>query len=266
MMMRPRLSRTTSLSVVGFVAIILLSYFPLAHTRAANVSASILPSAGKPLVNLKNPQTVNLTYTGDSGAVAALRGGTATPVSMAAGDFNADGAIDVVAGYSTPNGGVLAVMLANPNAYAPTDPTLYQKAMKGSVPATFQSKAAAFTLPESPDLIVTGDFNSDGFLDVLVAARGNNMYFLAGDGKGNLLDPQAVPLTGQVTALAATGDGHVAVSLDGPSGAQLTILAPSSSGLVEGATYSLPARGNSIAWGNLGGGHDVAVGAGSNIV
>jgi hypothetical protein len=266
MMMRPRLSRNTSLSLGALVAILLLSYFPLAHTRAANGSASILPSAGKPLVNLKNPQTMKLTYNGDPGAVAALHGGTATPVSMAAGDFNADGAIDVVAGYSTPNGGVLAMMLANPNAYAPTDPTLYQKAMKGSVPATFQSKAAAFTLPESPDLIVTGDFNRDGYLDVLVAARGNNMYLLAGDGKGNLLDPQAVPLTGQVTALAATGDGHVAVSLDGPSGAQLTILAPSSSGLIEGAAYSLPARGDSIAWGNLGGGHDVAVGAGSNIV
>ncbi len=266
MMMRPRLSRTTSLSLVGFVAILLLSYFPLTHTRAANVSASILPSQGKPLVNLKNPQTAKLTYTGDSGAVTALRGGTATPISLAAGDFNADGAIDVVAGYSTPNGGVLAMMLANPNAYAPTDPTLYQKAMRGNVPATFQSKAAAFTLPESPDLIVTGDFNRDGYLDVLVAARGNNLYLLAGDGKGNLLDPQAVPLTGQVTALAATGDGHVAVSLDGPSGAQLTILAPSSSGLIEGATYALPARGDSMAWGNLGGGHDVAVGAGSNIV
>jgi hypothetical protein len=266
MMMRPRLSRSTFLSLVALVAILSLSYFPLTHTRAANVSASILPSAAKPLVNLKTPQAVKLTYTGESGAVSALRSGTAIPVSLAAGDFNADGAIDVVAGYSTSNGGVLALMLANPDAYAPKDTTLYQKAMKGSVPATFQSKAAAFSLPESPDLIVTGDFNRDGHLDVLVAARGNNLYMLAGDGKGNLLDPQIVPLTGQVTALAATADGHVAVSLDGPSGAQLTILAPSSNGLIEGASYPLPARGDSIAWGNLGGGHDIAVGAGGNIV
>jgi hypothetical protein len=267
MMMRPRLNRTASLSFVAFVAIVFLSYFPLAHTRASNVSASILPSAGQPLVNFKTTQTPKLTYTGDSGAVSALRGGAATPVSMAAGDFNADGAIDVVAGYSTANGGVLALMLANPNAYAPTDTTLYQKAMKGSVPATFQSKAATFSLPESPDLIVTGDFNRDGNLDVLVAARGNNLYFLAGDGKGNLLPPQIVPLIGQVRALAPIGGaGNVAVSLDGPSGAQLTILAPSSNGLTEGASYSLPARGDSVVVGNLGGGHDIAVGAGSDIV
>jgi hypothetical protein len=230
------------------------------------VSASILPSANKPLVNFKNTQTAKLTYTGDSGAVSALRGGTATPVSMAAGDFNADGAIDVIAGYSTGNGGVLALMMGNPDAYAPTDTTLYQKAMKGSVPATFQSKAAAFPLPESPDLIVTGDFNRDGNLDVLVAARGNNLYFLAGDGKGNLQPAQVVPVTGQVQALATSSDGHVAVSLEGPNNSQLTILAPSSSGLIEGASYNLPARGNSIVWGNLGGSHDIAVGAGSNIV
>jgi len=266
MTMRPRLSSPFCVSMLALAGLLVVSYFPLSRIRAANAGATVLPSAGKPLVNLKNPHAVKLTYTGESNAVSALSSGTATPVSLAAGDFNADGAIDMVAGYSTSSGGVVAMMLGNPNAYAPTDPTLYQKAMKGSVPATFQSKAAAFTLPESPDLIVTGDFNRDGYLDVLVAARGNNMYLLAGDGKGNLLAPQAVPLTGQVTALAATGDGHVAVSVDGPSGAQLTILAPSSSGLVEGATYSLPARGDSIAWGNLGGGHDIAVGAGSNIV
>jgi hypothetical protein len=265
MMMRPRLTRSLGLSV-ALLGVLALSYFPLAHTRASNVSASILPSANKPLVNFKNTQTAKLTYTGDSGAVSALRGGTATPVSLAAGDFNADGAIDVVAGYSTGNGGVLALMMGNRDAYAPTDTTLYQKAMKGGVPATFQSKAAAFSLPESPDIIATGDFNRDGNLDVLVAARGNNLYFLAGDGKGSLLPPQMVPVIGQVQALATSSDGHVAVSLEAPNSSQLTILVPGSSGLTEGASYNLPARGNSIVWGNLGGSHDIAVGAGSNIV
>ncbi len=266
MMMRPRLARSLVLSV-AVLGVLALSYFPLTHTRASNVSASILPSAGQPLVNFKTTQAAKLTYTGDSGAVSALRGGTATPVSMAAGDFNADGAVDVIAGYSTANGGVLALMMGNPDAYAPTDTTLYQKAMKGSVPPTFQSKAAAYPLPESPDLIVTGDFNHDGYLDVLVAARGNNLYLLAGDGNGNLLPAQLVPLVGQVRALAPIGGaGNVAVSLDGPSGSQLTILAPSSNGLVEGASYPLPARGDSVVVGNLGGGHDIAVGAGSNIV
>jgi hypothetical protein len=267
---RRRLSRSLYLSVLAIASLFFLSYFPLAGIRAANAGATILPSAGKPLVNLKSPQTLKVTYTGSADAIAALQGGTATPTMLAAADFDADGAIDLVAAYASgsgsKNGGVLVLLRGNPNAFAPTDPTLYPKAIAGNVPATFLPKASVFEVPESPDLLVTGDFNRDGNQDVLIASRGGNLYLLAGDGTGNLLAPQSVPLPGQVTALAAQADGHVAVSIDGPNGPQLTILAPSIEGLTAGATYSLPERGNAIAWGNLGAGPaDLAVGAGANI-
>ena len=72
-------------------------------------------------------------------------------------------------------------------------------------------------------------------------------------------------LAGEVAALAASGDGHVAVSVDGPSGPQLVILAPGMAGLTTSAIYPLPVRGTTIAWGNLGGGADVVVGAGSHL-
>lgn len=88
---------------------------------------------------------------------------------------------------------VLALYKGNPDAFAPTDTSLYAKAMKGNVPSTFLSKARVFAVPESPDLIVTGDFNRDGYKDVLVAARGGSLYFLAGDGKGNLTDSMERP-------------------------------------------------------------------------
>jgi hypothetical protein len=270
MMLRPRLSRFVYFTLLAIAGLLVLSYFPLSRIRAANAGATILPSTGKPLVNLKNPQSLQITYMGSADAVAALKGGTAIPTALAASDFNADGAMDVVAGYSTAssskNGGLLVLLRGNPDAYAPTNLSLYAKAMQGSVPATFLSKASVFAVPESPDLLVTGDFNRDGYQDVLVAARGGALYLLAGDGRGNLLAPQVVPLAGQVTALAVTGNGHVAVSLDGASGPQLVVLAPSPSGLTAGAVYTLPARGDSVAWGNLGGGADVAVGAGANVV
>jgi hypothetical protein len=185
---------------------------------------------------------------------------------LAAADFNADGAMDVVAGYATDSGGVLAVLRGNPDAYAPKNPSLYKKALQGSMPSTFLSKATVFAVPESPDLLVTGDFNRDGHKDVLVAARGGALYLLAGDGRGNLLPPKEVALPGQVMALAVTADGHVAVSMEGAHGAQLALLAPSSQGLIRGATYTLPARGDAVAWGNLGGGADLAVGAGAHVV
>jgi len=264
MMLRLRLSRTCGLVLLAITTLLVVSYFPFAGTHAATTGATILPSAGKPLVNLKNPQTLKVTYTGSADATAALENGSAIPITLAAADFNADGAMDVVAGYSTKSGGVIVLFGGNPNAYAPNDATL--KALKGSVPATFLSKAAAFALPESPDFIVTGDFNQDGNKDVLVAARGGNPYLLAGDGTGNLLAPQIVPLTGNVTAMAAAADGHVAVGLDGPNGAELAILSPSSTGLTSTATYPLPAAAGAVVWGNLGGDADIAVGAGSNIV
>ena len=269
MMKRPRLSRPFCVSMLALAGLLVLSYFPLSRIRA-NAGATILPSAGKPLVNLKTPQSLKLTYAGPSDAVAALQAGTAIPTALAAADFDADGAMDVVAGYSggssSKPGGLLVLMRGNPDAFAPTDLTLYGKAAKGNVPPTFLSKATVFTVPESPDLIATGDFNRDGYKDVLVGTRGGDLYLLAGDGHGNLLAPQAVPLPGQVTALAVTVDGHVAVSTDGPNGPQLAMLAPGAEGLTAGAIYPLPARGDAMEWGSLGGGADLAVGAGANVV
>ena len=226
----------------------------------------MLANSGKPLVILKTLQRLQVTYTGAAPAVAALRTGTANPTALVAADFDGDGAMDVVAGYSTNSGGALALFRGNPDAYAPRDHSLYKKAVGGTIAPTFLPRASVMALPESPDLLVRGDFNRDGHDDVLVAARGGALYLLAGDGRGHLMPPQEVPLSGQVTALAASGDAHVAVSLDGPAGARLAILAAGSTGLTVVAIHTLPARGDTVAWGNLGGGADLAVGAGRQLV
>ncbi|MGA3193555.1 MAG: hypothetical protein ABSD39_01005, partial [Terriglobales bacterium] len=266
MMLRPRSAHPAWVfSSVVCCLLLSLVYFPLSKIVASS-PARILPSAGKPLVNFKTPQSAKIAYTGAPDAVAALESGKANPTALASADFDADGAVDVVAGYSSKNGGVLALYKANPDAFAPTDTSLYQKAVEGNVPPTFLPNAKVFVLPESPDLIVTGDFNLDGRKDVLVAARGGSLYFLAGDGHGNFAAPQLVTTAGPVLAMAVTPAGHVAVSTDGRKGPQITILMPGSAGLSAGQTFSLPARGTSLEWGTLGGGADLAVGAGSSVV
>jgi hypothetical protein len=133
--------------MLALAGLLVLSYFPLSGIRAASAEATILPSAGKPLVNLKSPQTLKVTYTGSADAVAAMQVGSAIPTALAAADFNADGAMDVVAGYSTKNGGLLVLMRGNPDAYAPSDLTLYGKAAKGSVPPTFLSRPLFLPFP-----------------------------------------------------------------------------------------------------------------------
>ena len=258
----PRISGTHALRLAGLV--LLIMSLPSGVRVAAQAAHD--SNAAKLLVSLGGLQTVKLDYAGAAQPVQALKSGEATATALASADFNADGARDVVAGYATKNGGVLTLMLGNPDAFAPTDTTLYDKAMRGTIADTFLPKAEVFAVPVSPDLLVTGDFNRDGRQDVLVASRGGRLYMLAGDGKGGLLAPQLVSLTDPVRALAVTGDGHVAVSMEGSNGAKLQIFAPSPQGLIAGTAYRLPAQGDSVAWSDLGGGADLALAAGSNVV
>ena len=265
-MLRPRLSHPlwVILAIVSCL-VASLAYFPFTRIMAGP-SAQVLPSAGKPLVYLKAPQAVSVSYAGSHGVASALQSGS--PTAMAMADFDEDGAMDLATGYRTAGGGAIALMHGNPDALAPKDTSLYAKAMRGNVPPTFQSKAAVFALPVSPDFMATGDFDRDGHKDLLVAARGGALYFLKGDGKGNLAKPQLVQLLGSVTALAPIADGHVAVGTDGAGGPQVVILAPGASGLTASETFPLTASASSMAWGALGQhtGPDLAVASGDNIV
>lgn len=259
-----RIVRVSLLLVVA--SLLVLSDSPMTGARAAEVKATVLPSAGKPLAHLMNPEALGVKYTGAPEAVAALKSGRANPTALASGDFNADGAMDLVAGYATAEGGVLTVLRGNPDAFAPKDSSLFMKAMNGKIAPTFLPGAEAYSLPERPDLILVADFNHDGTRDVLVAARGGKLYMLAGDGTGKLGLPELVTVGGPVRAMATSGDGHVALSIDGEHGPELVILAPAAEGPVHETAYPLPARGDAVLWGNLGGGADVAVGSGSHIL
>ncbi|MGD0368824.1 MAG: VCBS repeat-containing protein, partial [Acidobacteriaceae bacterium] len=168
-----------------------LGFVPQAKTLGQAPVATIAPSHGRLLVNLRNPQSLKIDYNGSADVVSALKSGAAA-TNLAVGDFDADGAPDLVSGYKTADGGVVTLLRGNPDAFAPKDPTLYPAAIKGNVPPTFVSEATAFAVPESPDFLAVGDFNRDGNRDLLVGTNGGGLYVLAGDGKGSLGTPQAV--------------------------------------------------------------------------
>jgi hypothetical protein len=257
-----RLSRVLWICTVATVCLgIALGLVPLAKTMGQAAPAIIVPSHGRPLVNLRNPQSLKVDYKGSADVVSTLKAGAA-PTTLATGDFDADGAPDLVSGYKTASGGVVALLRGNPDAFAPKDPTLYPAALKGRVPPTFLSAATAFAVPESPDFLAVGDFNRDGYRDLLVGTNGGGLYMLAGDGRGNLGTPHAVPLTGAVRTMDVSDSGYVAVSVDG----RVAILAPSTHGLTAVGSYPTPAQANSLAWGSLGSGLDLAVGAGNNVM
>ena len=58
-------------------------------------------------------------YVGDARAKAFLESGRAEPLSLVSGDFDADGVQDLVVGYATSDGGVLAIHRGNLDAVAP---------------------------------------------------------------------------------------------------------------------------------------------------
>ena len=243
------------------------AYFPT-KTRAASSTTTEVMGAERPLFSLKNPAKIKISYRGSPDLVSALEAGAARPTSMAAADFDLDGAVDLVLGYGTAGGGQIALLRGNPDAFAPKDQNLYRAALRGDVPPTFLPSAAIFRVPDSPDFLATGDFDRDGYEDLLVGTKNGGLYLLDGDGRGNLREPQAISLPGVVAALAVTSAGQVAVGIDGPAGPRLVLFAPSRSGLVSAATYTLPAPATSIAWGALGGGNgtDLAVSSGANVV
>src|SRR6185295_15685534 len=117
----------------------------------------------------------------------------------------------------------------NPDAFAPTDDSVFVRMQQGYNPDSFLPDAAVYPLPVSPDYLVTGNFTHDSEKDVLFAARSGALYLMAGDGSGRLGDPQQIDLPGPVTALAAgefrAADGFtdVAVGISGPSGDSLFI-------------------------------------------
>jgi hypothetical protein len=142
-------------------------------------------------------------YLGSAALQQAIQSGQLQPRTMVSEDFNGDGMGDLVIGYANGGGGVLSLRQGNVQAIAPTG-EVFQGITQGRYPEPFLHEAKLYELPEAPDFLQVGDFNSDGYEDVLAAARGGaTLYLLAGDGKGRLRAPQQFELSGQLTALQA---------------------------------------------------------------
>lgn len=104
------------------------------------------------------------------------------PQSLAVGDFNRDGVLDIVT--ANPGNGNLSIL-------------------KGIKNGGFSLASKFTTTGVQPFSVATGDFNRDGNIDVVtVDIFTSNVYVLLGDGKGSL---------GTATAIALTSSQPVAV-------------------------------------------------------
>jgi len=181
------------------------------------------------------------------------------PVSLGASDFNNDNKLDLVVGYRTTVGGVIA--LANGTG-----------AISGS---PFVEGATFFDTAEAPDFLATGDFDNDGHQDVVLGARGGKrLILMSGNGEGGLRPTRHVTLQGGITSMVAgeinRRDGLVdlAVGVDGESGpAVLVFEGPQGALRAEAERLALESTPTALALGQVDYGYerDLVIAAGTTV-
>src|SRR5437667_11044617 len=119
------------------------------------------------------------------GSQKAPESGTAEPISLVSADLDGDGYLDLIGGYADSAGTRLVVFHNTGSA------------------SNILREIFRLDVPVRPDFMSAGDFTADGFIDLVVAARGDKaLYFLEGNGPGVFGSRRMIPLTGRVTALA----------------------------------------------------------------
>jgi uncharacterized repeat protein (TIGR01451 family) len=244
---------------------------------APGTTQSAPPAAGPqsgPKIWLGDSQLLTVNPQGASGMSSPLTSGQAQPLSMISADLDGDGIADLVVGYSTPNGGTIAVYRGNLDAFAPQSDASFQAIGRGEFPSPFLPNAQTFSVPVSPAFLATGDFTGQGRVDLALAAKGGStIYLFVNDGKGGFTPGATISLPGGVTGLAAGFLGKsqpfadLVVGVSSKSQTFIAVYAGSAKGLAPLSAFTLQSSATGITFGDFGDiGPDVAFLSGGQVV
>ena len=270
---------TLSLGIWMFVALLLLCSAANGVAQQESIAERRVPSGcatsepgGRALVHVQQKGSAPLSLCEGrllGGGISAA--GSGDPVALASADLDEDGVPDLISGFASGKGGSLTVHRGNIQALWP-----YGSAIESGPPQPFFPDARTFTLPERPDFVVTGDFDADGHLDVVTGQRGSTaLYFLKGNGRGTLLAPKRVDLSGSITALIAgdinraDGLADIIVSLNTSAGPRALVYeSPKGAIKADPEIFKLPHATTSLALGRFDGGamNGLAIGAGDQLM
>lgn len=255
-----------------------------AATQSSGSAAIVIQAAGQgsPSLGLQDGVALPADYAGDAALIQGLLAGQARPLALATGDFDEDGVPDLVAGYVQAGRGFLTLHRGNVDSIYPHSPAAQARRAEGTLAdAAFLSPAHVFELQAAPGWLGAGDFDNDGHLDLVAAARGDAaLVLLPGDGQGGFRPAETIRLPGAagpggVTALLAgeinrrDGLADLVVGIAGPDGPRLLIFeGPEGALKAEPETLPLPAEAAGLALGSLDADYpmDLAVAAGNELL
>ena len=195
----------------------------------------------------------------------------AKPLALAAGDLDEDGVPDLMMGCEDSEGGGVVVV------YRGREQAVYPRAWSGSDHREpFVGPGVGIVVPSRAEFVFTGDFNGDGRLDVVVAARGSRcLQLLPGNGRGRLGPPEPVVLPGRVTDLVSgefnrrDGLPDLVVGVETGDGSRLLVFQSADGALRRPATsVAVPGKVIDLAFGQLDGhfARDLAVATEAGLV
>src|SRR5579864_5281818 len=254
-----------SLSLLAFLLILLGSQPLRGRPPQALVTAG-------PRIWLRDAEPIAVSHVGSTKAMQTLS--SAEPLALAKADFDADGVDDLVVGYASANGGILAFHRGNLDAFAPQSEESFQAIGRGEFPSPFLPTATLVEVPVRPDFVQVGSFNGEGYPDVIVAQRNDSsVYLLGNNGKGVFAAPQRIDVGGPITT-TASGDlgphgiySKLLVGISDHSGSHLMVFTGTLNGLGGVKVLSLPGRASDINFGHLGdNGQDAIFVAGGQVM
>src|SRR5688572_15912407 len=107
-----------------------------------------------PYLNVKEDgRQMAVAYRGGSEATLALQQGTASSRTLAAADFDGDGAPDVVSGYGFNGAGIVTVQKGNPEGFAPKDDSVFQRMHQGYNPPSLLPTVDTYQVSSPVDFL-----------------------------------------------------------------------------------------------------------------